>query len=194
VSISTAAPQGEYPVQLEIERPQRSSRLLVIFRGFLAFPHFFFALPVVLVAVVLLWLNYLAVLFTRRSAFAGFLSGTLRYLTRFNAYMNLLTDKYPPFSLGDSAEYPARVIVEPPGSIPRWRVFSGLLLFPHSIVLLVLGLLVAISTLISAVVILVTGRYPAGLFGFSAGVLRWQTRVNAYAYLIADRYPPFSLS
>jgi hypothetical protein len=31
------------------------------------------------------------------------------------------------------------------------------------------------------------------LFDFSVGVLRWGARVNLYAYLMTDVYPPFSL-
>jgi hypothetical protein len=42
--------------------------------------------------------------------------------------------------------------------------------------------------------ILITGRYPKALFGFGVGVIRWSFRVNAYSYLMADKYPPFSLS
>ncbi|MHB8692026.1 MAG: DUF4389 domain-containing protein [Solirubrobacteraceae bacterium] len=181
-------------VQVDIPRPERSSRLKMIFRGFLVIPVMIFALPVLLVAVILMLLNYLVVLVTGRAAFFGFLSGTLRFLTRLNAYMYLLTDKYPPFSLGDAPDYPVRVQVAPPGKIHRWRVLSYLLALPHIVVLYVLFIVSAITTLISAIVILFVGRYPAGLFGISAATMRYQARVNAYIYLITDSYPPFSLA
>jgi len=43
--------------------------------------------------------------------------------------------------------------------------------------------------------ILLTGRYPKGLFDFVVGVGRWALRVQAYALLlVTDRYPPFSTS
>jgi Domain of unknown function (DUF4389) len=43
--------------------------------------------------------------------------------------------------------------------------------------------------------ILITGRYPRGMFDFVEGVVRWQHRVIAYAWvLVTDRYPPFRLA
>ena len=43
--------------------------------------------------------------------------------------------------------------------------------------------------------ILFTGRFPRGAFEFIEGVLRWEDRVVAYAFVLAtDEYPPFRLS
>jgi hypothetical protein len=191
---SAAAPPSGYAVDVVISRPARSSRLLLLFRGFLLLPQLLLALPVIVIATVLLYVNYLVVLITGHAAFSGFLSGTVRYLTRLNAYAYFLTDKYPPFSLGECADYPARVLIEPPGHIHRWRVFSGLLALPHFIVLYALVAVSSVATLISFIVVLITGRYPAGLFGITAATIRYQARVNAYLYLITSHYPPFSLS
>jgi hypothetical protein len=41
--------------------------------------------------------------------------------------------------------------------------------------------------------ILITGRYPEGLFRFLVGFLRWSSRVSAYTLLLTDDYPPFTL-
>jgi hypothetical protein len=43
-------------------------------------------------------------------------------------------------------------------------------------------------------VVLFTGRWPAGLRDFVVGANRWIFRVDAWFYLLADPYPPFSLN
>ncbi|MDX6585662.1 MAG: hypothetical protein QOI31_135 [Solirubrobacterales bacterium] len=41
--------------------------------------------------------------------------------------------------------------------------------------------------------VLVTGRYPEGIFNFLVGVGRWGARLGAYFCLLTDKYPPFSI-
>ena len=39
--------------------------------------------------------------------------------------------------------------------------------------------------------ILLTGRFPCGIFDYLVGVGRWTNRVTAYAFiLVTDQYPP----
>ena len=43
-------------------------------------------------------------------------------------------------------------------------------------------------------VILFTGTYPAGMFDFVVGTLRWSTRLSAWLFTLTDEYPPFTLA
>lgn len=50
-----------------------------------------------------------------------------------------------------------------------------------------------ILSIISAIVLLFTGKYPEDIFKFIVGLNRWVYRVYAYALLMRDEYPPFRL-
>jgi uncharacterized protein DUF4389 len=65
-----------------------------------------------------------------------------------------------------------------------------LLAIPHYIVLLFLYLAVIVLGIGAWFAILLTGRYPRGIFDFVEGVIRWHNRVVGYAFiLVTDRYP-----
>ena len=116
----------------------------------------------------------------------------LRWRVRAIAYLMLLEDAYPPF--GDD-QYPAAAdVVDPAG--PRDRVTVGfrlILAIPHFIVLFFLMIAWCITTIVAWFAILFIGAYPAGLYDFGVGSMRWLIRVQAYLLLLIDDYPPFSL-
>lgn len=66
---------------------------------------------------------------------------------------------------------------------------------PHGIILYIYGILAQLATFIAFFAILITGRFPRGLFNFVVGYQRWSTRVLAYWFFhLVDAYPPFSNS
>jgi hypothetical protein len=118
-----------------------------------------------------------------------------RFETRVGAYMVLLTDQYPSTveeqSVHLEIDYPdAETDLDRFLPLVKW-----LLAIPHYIVLIVLNIAAFFAVILAWFAIMVTGQYPRALFDFVVGVIRWDLRVGAYAFLlVTDRYPPFSLS
>lgn len=69
--------------------------------------------------------------------------------------------------------------------------FRMILLIPHFAVLYVYGIIAAVAIVIAWLAIVISGRYPRGLYVFLAGFTRYLTRLTAYAALLGDTYPPF---
>ncbi len=94
-----------------------------------------------------------------------------------------------------TSRYPLQLTGELSPRLSRglWLV-KWLLAIPHFIVLIPLWIAFVAVSVVAFFAILVTGRYPRGLFTFVEGVIRWNNRVIGYAVtLVTDRYPPFSL-
>ena len=88
--------------------------------------------------------------------------------------------------------YPATLQINTPERIANWRpLVHWLLLIPHYVVLAVLAAVSWVVAIISAIVIVLTGKLPAGLAGFQALYLRYSTVVWCFANFLTDRYPPF---
>jgi hypothetical protein len=69
--------------------------------------------------------------------------------------------------------------------------FRGILAIPHFVVLYVWGIVAFFAVVIAWFALLFTGRYPAGLYSFVAGLQRYSTAVYGYVALLTDEYPPF---
>jgi Domain of unknown function (DUF4389) len=209
-----------YPLRLEGHPDAPLSRWLWLVKWVLIIPHVI-VLAFLWLAFVLLTIGaFFAILFTGRypRAIFDFNVGVLRWSWRvaFYSYNALATDRYPPFTLAEVPDYPARVEVDYPPELSRGLVLVKwwLLAIPHYLIVSVFaggawagwgaandsswtwssnGGLIELLVCIAGIVLLFTGRYPRQLFDFVMGLNRWVFRVAAYATLMTDKYPPFRL-
>ncbi len=204
-----------YAARLNIDYPERLDRLTTFFR-------LIWSVPILILASILtssggqsvmtdggqrvmsggggisggLWVaTLLMIVFRMRYPrwWFDFACELTRFTARIGTYLALLTDRYP--STVD--EQSVHLEIEYPDvgrDLNRWLpLIKWLLATPHYVVLVLLWLAVVVAVLVAWVTILVTGRYPRGLFDFVVGVGRWSLRVAAYGFLlVTDEYPPFS--
>ena len=76
----------------------------------------------------------------------------------------------------------------------RWTTFFRIILaIPWFIVGVFWAMLFAFTHFFAWVAVIVLGRYPAWLYEFNSGVVRYWVRVSAWVYLQTDEWPPFTL-
>jgi hypothetical protein len=119
----------------------------------------------------------------------------LRFHNRVAVYAGLMDDRYPSTDETQSVhlefDYP-----DARSDLNRWLpIVKWFLAIPHYIVLWLLSIGAVVAVIVAWFAILITGRFPRGIFDYLVGVGRWYNRVVAYAaILVTDRYPPFRLS
>lgn len=81
--------------------PEQMSRWQPLVKWLLAVPHYLVLFVLSIAAMVTVIAGFFAVLITAEypQGLRDFLVGVYRYSLRVNAYIGLLTDRYPPFSL-----------------------------------------------------------------------------------------------
>ena len=175
-----------YPLRVEGELDSHLSRWRWLVKWVLVIPHVI-VLVFLWIAFIVMWLVALvAILVTGRypRAIFDFNVGVLRWSWRvgFYSYSALGTDRYPPFTLADVPDYPARLNVEYPQELSRGLALVKwwLLALPQYLIVGVFaggawagfnaasdnggwssgGGLIGLLVCIAGVVLLFTGRYP----------------------------------
>jgi len=89
--------------------------------------------------------------------------------------------------------YPVVYRPTPAEDRSRLTVFFRLIMaIPLFIFSFFYGIAAVVVVFIAWFAIVITGRYPQGMYEFVAGAMRYTTRINTYFYLVTDEYPPFS--
>jgi hypothetical protein len=213
---STPSAPTAYPARLDVDYTEQHNRVTALFRIFMVIPiaivygaltagatrsvHYESGRTVTTtsggIVAGLFCATLLMILFRQRYPrwWFDFARELTRFGTRIGAYVALLTDHYP----STVEEQDVHLDLDYPDAerdLNRWLpLVKWLLAIPHYIVLFFLFVGAFFAVVIAWFAILVTGRYPRGLFDYVVGVGRWSLRVEAYAFLLlTDRYPPFSL-
>jgi len=192
---ATVSSAADYPVHLDIDHQAEYRRFMPLVKWLLAIPHYIALVVLGIVALFAILISFFAVLFTGRfpRGLFDFLVGVHRWGLRVGAYLLLMVDPYPPFSLDDDPNYPVRFNIDyPEQGVNRWRpLVHWLLVIPYAIVAYLIFYLLYILVFFAFFTILFAKKFPEGMFNICRVGLRWAARANAYEYWMVTRYPPF---
>jgi hypothetical protein len=181
----------DHPIALEVTDDLARSRVTVLFRLFLALPHFiWFVLWSVatVFAVVVAWVVALA---TGRVPVAlhRFLAAYVRYRLHLFSYVSLVGGKFPGFT-GKAGSYGVDLEIAGPERQHRLKtLFRFVLAIPAFIISSALEAVVLVVALLGWWYALFKGRMPEGLRNLGASCQRYSAQATAYALLLTDRYP-----
>jgi hypothetical protein len=212
-----------YPVDVALERPERSSRWAALLGVLLpakvgaALPPALLSLLLAPVQILASWYGFWAAACTGRHPETPrrLVADILRLQGQVASWLYGYTDSYPPCGLGTAvsgvrieagprADGEARMALWPfrgHGGVNRWWAVLGILLplralaaLPHLVAVAALSVAAAVLGWIGFWIVLFTGRYPRGLWWFNSGVLNWGLRTWGFVLGLTDRYPAFSLA
>ncbi len=189
---------AEYPVVFDITRPEKFERSQVFLRILLLI-----VVSIVtgtvgwMFGLVYLLLPVLAAILVSNRGSQRFIdeegprvSGWLRWLVAFYAYLIILTDRFPTERPEEIVRFEVRAGGSPTVGSALLRLIYSI---PNAFVFVLLGIVSVAVWLIAAVIVLMRGSYPEGLYNFQRGVLRWEARLLGYHASLVEEYPPFAL-
>src|ERR1035441_8163911 len=89
---------------------------------------------------------------------------------------------------------PVQLDLNAPLKVANWRVIGNpVMAIPLALYMYILSIAVSVVTFIAWWAILFTGKYPESMFGFAAGVMRYQWRLGTFYLFMREPYPTFTL-
>ena len=120
----------------------------------------------------------------------------MRYQLRVSARNMNLADGYPAFGLsGTDTQTTFDVTYQEEvsrGSVLLRALFGVYMIIPHAFVLIFRLIGVMFCNLLGFWAILLTGKYPKGMFDFVVATFRWNARIGCYLAYLTHTYPPFT--
>jgi hypothetical protein len=180
-----------HPVRLVVDDDLARPRLTVLFRLFLAIPHFvwiFLWSIAIFFAALAAWVVALAI-GRVPDALHRFLAAYIRYATHLVAFVYLVGRRFPGFT-GRAGSY--GIDLEIDGPEPQSRVktlFRFFLAIPALVLGSALGGVALVIAFLTWWYALVTGRMPEGMRNLGASCLRYSAQTYAYLLLVTSRYP-----
>jgi Domain of unknown function (DUF4389) len=169
----------------------RRSRLTVVLRLPLAFPHLIWLIlwtVVAILASIANWFSALAIGHSPRPL-ARFLSAYIRYATHVGAFLYVAGNPFPGF-IGEAGSYPLDIRMDPFARQSRWiTLFRLPLMIPAALVSGAAGGIALFAAFLGWFVALARGRMPDGLQAAVAYSLGYSAQLAAYAFVLTDRYP-----
>jgi hypothetical protein len=194
---------NERPVRLVVSDDLTRNRLTVFFRLLLALPHLVWLALWGIAVFVAVLANWVATLVKGQSpdGLHRFLAAYVRYAVHVTAFLFLAADPFPDF-LG-KAGYPIDVEISPPARQNRWKVFFRILLaIPALLIAATLASsgarssgvhfgsgLLGVAAFLGWCVALVRASLPRGLRDAMAYAIAYTAQLDAYLFLLTDRYP-----
>jgi hypothetical protein len=194
---------NERPVRLVVSDDLQRNRLTVFFRLVLALPHLIWLALWGVAVFIAVIANWVATLVSGRSpdGLHRFLAAYIRYAIHVGAYLFLAADPFPDF-LGKPG-YPIDVQIAPPRRQNRWTVgFRIVLAIPALAIAGALASsgarsygvhfgagLLGVAAFLGWFAALALARMPRGLRDAMAYALSYTAQLDAYLFVLTDRYP-----
>jgi hypothetical protein len=184
-------PGPSQPARGIVADDRRRSRLTVLFRFPLWFPHFIWLMIWTVAAIMTAFLGWFAALALGRlpEPFNRFLAAYARYSVHNLAFLHLIGNPFPGF-VGRSGSYPIDLEIDTGRPQRRVTILFRFFLGLPALLLAGAGSNVAVvASILGWFVSLVRGEMPEGLRNAGAWALSYSGQAWAYLFLLSDRYP-----